>query len=132
MVLADINFGDVFWSMVAFFFFVIILWMIFGIIGDIFRSRDLSGGAKALWCIFIIVLPWLAIFIYLIARGHGMSERATRANQPVRAETDASIRAPGGSNGATGEITDAKALLDSGAIDQDEFNRIKASALAGV
>ena len=80
MILADISFTDVIWSMIVFFFFIIFLWMIFGIIGDIFRSDDLSGVSKALWCIALVFLPWLTIFIYLIVRGSGMAERSMRAN----------------------------------------------------
>ena len=131
MVLADISFVDVMWSMLAFFFFVIVLWMVFGIIGDIFRSDDLSGGTKAIWAIFIIVAPWLAIFIYLIVRGSGMTERALKSNQKAQEQFAAYAQSTAGApSGPTGEITSAKALLDSGAISQEEFERIKAAALA--
>jgi ABC-type Fe3+ transport system permease subunit len=130
MLLADIDFADVIWSMIMFFFFVIFLWMIFGIIGDIFRSDDLGGGSKALWCIFIVFLPFLAIFIYLIVRGHGMAERAMKSNAQAQAQFESYVRETAGSSGAAGEITSAKALLDSGAISQEEFERIKASAMA--
>lgn len=130
MLLADISFGDVVWSMFIFFFFIIFLWMIFGIIADIFRSDDLSGVSKALWCIAIIVVPWLAIFIYLIARGKGMSERALAANQQARAQMDAYVRQTAGTAGPADEIASAKALLDSGAITADEFERLKQAALA--
>jgi hypothetical protein len=131
MVLADITLGDVMWSMIAFFFFVIVLWMIFGIIGDIFRSKDLSGGAKALWCIFIIVLPWLAIFIYLIARGSGMSERAIQAQKDAQSQFDSYVRETAGSGTPADQIASAKALLDSGAITQAEFDQLKQKAMAG-
>lgn len=130
MIIADINLGDVLWSMIAFFFFVIFLWIIFGIIGDIFRSDDLSGVSKALWCIFIIFVPWLAIFIYLIARGHGMSDRALAANQKAQAQFNDYVRQTAGSNPAE-QIASAKELLDAGTITQDEFDQIKRSALAG-
>ena len=132
MILADISFGDVLWSMLTFFFFVIILWMIIGIIGDIFRSDDLSGVTKALWCIFILVLPWLAIFIYLIVRGNGMTRRSMKANAEAQAQFDSYVRATAGApNSAAGEIKSAKEQLDSGAISQGEFDQIKAQALAG-
>jgi hypothetical protein len=134
MILADINLGDIFWSMLAFFFFVIVLWMIFGIIGDIFRSDDLSGAVKAIWCIAIILIPWLAIFIYLIVRGSGMAERSLAANAKAQAQFESYVRetaGSGGGGGAAAEIKDAKALLDSGAISQAEFDQLKAKALAG-
>lgn len=132
MILADINFADVMWSMIAFFFFVIVLTMIFQIIVDVFRSDDLSGASKAIWAIFIVLLPWLAIFVYLIARGGGMAERAVRSDQEAQeqfAAYVASVAPPGRS--AAGEIADAKALLESGAITQAEFDALKSKALAG-
>jgi hypothetical protein len=132
MLLADISFTDVIWSMVVFFFFIIVLWMIFGIIGDIFRSDDLSGVTKAIWCIAIIFLPWLTIFIYLIVRGNGMAERSLQANAKARAQFDTYVRDTAGSGGgAAAEIASAKELLDSGAINQAEFDQLKAKALAG-
>ena len=131
MILAEINFTDVIWSMFAFFFFVIVLWMIFGIIGDIFRSDDLSGASKAIWCIAIVFLPWLAIFIYLIVRGSGMAGRSMRASADAQAQFDAYVRETAGSgSGAASEIKSAKELLDSGAISPAEFETIKAKALA--
>ena len=131
MLLADINFGDVLWSMIIFFFFVMILWMIFGIFADIFRSDDLSGGAKALWCIAIIVLPWLMIFIYLIVRGKGMSQRAIQQQQQTQAQFDDYVRQTTGAASPTDQIASAKQLLDSGSISQTEFDQLKQQALAG-
>ncbi len=131
MILADISFTDVLWSMVVFFFFIIVLWMIFGIIGDIFRSDDLSGVTKALWCIALVFLPWLTIFIYLIARGNGMAQRQLEANAQAKAQFDSYVRDTAGGGGAAAEIASAKALLDSGAINQAEFDQLKAKALAG-
>jgi hypothetical protein len=135
MLLADISFTDVIWSMIVFFFFIIVLWMIFGIIGDIFRSNDMSGAVKAIWCIAIIFLPWLTIFIYLIVRGNGMAERQLQAHAKAQAQFDNYVRETAASSGAGGgaasEIKNAKELLDSGAISQAEFDQIKAKALAG-
>jgi hypothetical protein len=130
MLLAEINLGDVIWSMFMFFFFVIFLWMIFGIIGDIFRSDDLSGVTKTIWCIAIIFLPFLTIFIYLIVRGKGMAERSMKASQAAQAQFDSYVRQTAGGSGPAGEIKSAKELLDSGAISQEEFERIKSKALA--
>ena len=64
--------GQLFWSMLWFFLFVVSIWLLIAVFADIFRSRDLGGGAKALWVIFVIVVPYLGVFIYLIARGHKM------------------------------------------------------------
>ena len=105
---------------------------LFWVLGDIFRSRDLGGGAKTLWVIFVILIPWLGILVYLIARGHGMQERQleqAREMQAAQAAYIKSVAAPS-SGGATSQIADAKALLDSGAITQAEFDQLKAKALA--
>jgi hypothetical protein len=132
MVLADISFGEVLWSMLALFFFVIFLWIIFGIIADVFRSDDLGGVTKAIWCIALVLVPFLTAFIYLIVRGQGMAGRALKSNAAAQEQLAAYARTAGGatSPSATDQIKDAKALLDSGAINADEFERIKASALA--
>ena len=127
MILADINFADVLWSMLAFFFFVIFLWMIFGIVGDIFRSDDLSGVSKAVWCIFLVFLPFLTALVYLIARGKGLAERSAAARGGVVPETD--DYRPAASASPTEDIAQAKALLDAGTISQGEFEALKSKAL---
>jgi hypothetical protein len=117
-------------------FFIFLAWFmcLWWIFSDLFRSKDLGGGAKTLWVIFIIVLPFLGMFIYLIARGHGMAERnleAQREMQERQAEYIKSVAGGGsGGGGAADQIASAKALLDSGAITQEEFDQIKAKALA--
>jgi hypothetical protein len=130
MAMAEINLGDIVWSMFMFFFFVIFLWMIFGIIGDVFRSDDLGGVAKMIWCIAIIFFPFLAIFVYLIVRGSGMGERSVKASQKAQAQFDSYVRETAGPSGPAAEIKSAKELLDSGAITQAEFDHIKSKALA--
>ena len=114
-------------------FFLFFAWFmcLFWILGDIFRSKDMGGGAKTIWVIFVIVIPWLGILVYLIARGHGMQERQSeqaREAQAAQAAYIKSVAAPSG--GAASQIADAKGLLDSGAITQAEFDQIKAKALA--
>ena len=114
-------------------FFLFFAWFmcLFWILGDIFRSKDLGGGAKTLWVIFVIVIPWLGILAYLIARGQGMHERQLEQAREVQAAQAAyikSVAAPSG--GAASQIADAKGLLDSGAITQAEFDQLKAKALA--
>lgn len=130
MILADIGNGDVLLWMIEFFFLVIILSMVFQIIGDIFRSEDLSGGMKAVWCIAIILVPWLAIFIYLIARGSGMTQRSIAAHQKAQTQFDEYARQTVGATEPTAQIASAKQLLDAGAITQDEFDQLKQKALA--
>jgi uncharacterized SAM-binding protein YcdF (DUF218 family) len=113
-----------------FFAWFMCLWWVFG---DLFRSRDLGGGAKTLWVIFIIVLPFLGMFVYLIARGHGMNDRTIEAQREMQAQQAEYIKSvAGGSAGAStaDQIASAKALLDSGAITQQEFDQLKAKALA--
>ncbi|WP_255432281.1 SHOCT domain-containing protein [Cellulomonas sp. SLBN-39] len=109
-----------------FFAYLVILWQI---LGDLFRDREASGWAKAGWVVFLIVLPYLAALVYLIARGKGMAERHAQAVQQVRAETDQYIRTVAGTSPAE-QIATAKQLLDSGAIDAAEFAQLKSRALA--
>jgi hypothetical protein len=129
VLLADYPFLDIFWTMFVFFLFFIWLTILFRIFGDIFRRTDIGGGAKALWIIFVIVLPFLGLFIYLITQNDGMTQRALDRAESQRADMDSYVRSAAG--GAAGEIERAKGLLDSGAITQAEFDAIKAKALAG-
>jgi hypothetical protein len=116
-------------------FFIFLAWFmcLWWIFGDIFRSKDLGGFAKTLWVLFIIVLPFLGMFVYLIARGHGMNDRtreAQSAMQERQAQYIKSVAAGSSAPSATDQIASAKALLDSGAISQQEYDLIKAKALA--
>ncbi|MGV1036145.1 MAG: SHOCT domain-containing protein [Candidatus Nanopelagicales bacterium] len=116
-------------------FFLFFAWFmcLFWALGDIFRSKDLGGGGKTLWVIFVILVPWLGILVYLIARGGGMQQRAmeqAQEAQRAQAEYIKSVTATSGGS-ATDQIASAKSLLDSGAITQDEFNSLKAKSLAG-
>jgi ABC-type transport system involved in multi-copper enzyme maturation permease subunit len=115
-------------------FFLFFAWFmcLFWVIGDIFRSKDLSGVAKTFWVFFVIILPWLGILVYLIARGHGMQQRQLEQAQEMNAAQTEYIRSVAGSSGgsSTDQIASAKSLLDSGAITQAEFEALKAKALA--
>jgi type VI protein secretion system component VasK len=128
---AEFGTGQVFWSLLWFFLFFIWLWLLIVVFGDIFRSRDMSGWAKALWTIFVIVLPYLGVFAYLIARGQKMHEHAMQAAQ----EQDAAMRryvqtvAPT-DGGAADQITRLAELRDKGVISEEEFQRGKAKALS--
>jgi Short C-terminal domain len=124
-------FLDVFWTMMVFFLWILWLWILFTVFADIFRRDDLSGWGKAGWIIFTIVLPYLGVFIYLITQSKGMTERNLERANAQRAQFDDYVRSTAGSGGgAAAEIDRAKALLDSGAIDQAEFEAIKRKALA--
>jgi hypothetical protein len=125
---ADYPFLDILWTMFIFFLFIIWIWILITVFVDIFRRKDTSGFSKALWIIFVILLPYLGVLIYLIANHDGMADRNLAQMQAQRAATDDYIRSVSG--GAAGEIEKAKGLLDSGAITQAEFDSIKAKALA--
>jgi hypothetical protein len=123
-------FLGIFWSMLIFFAWVIFIWIAITVLMDVFRRHDLSGWGKAAWTIFIIVLPWLGVLIYLIANHSGMTERRVKEAQANKAQFDDYVRASAGTGGAASEIEKAKQLLDSGVIDQAEFDAIKTKALA--
>jgi Short C-terminal domain len=123
-------FLDVFWTMMVFFLWVLWLWILFTVFADIFRRHDLSGWGKAGWIIFTIVLPYLGVFIYLITQSKGMTQRNLDQAKARRAQFDDYVRSTAESGGAAAEIDRAKALLDSGAINQAEFEAIKRKALA--
>ena len=128
MIAADYPFLDIFWTMFIFFLFFIWLTILFRIFGDIFRRKDVGGGTKALWIIFVILLPFLGVFIYLITQNDGMTRRALDRAHAQRSEMDSYVQSVAG--GTAGEIEKAKGLLDSGAITQAEFDAIKQKALA--
>jgi hypothetical protein len=125
---ADYPFIDVFWSMIIFFFWVIWIWIVITVLIDVFRRPDIGGFTKALWVIFVVILPWLGVLIYLIAQHDGMQERSIKQAQAQRQAFDDRVRDAAG-GGSAGEIAKAKELLDSGAITQEEFEALKAKAL---
>ena len=131
MLVADYPFFSILGTMLIFFAWVIWFWLLITVFADLFRRTDTSGFAKVLWIIFVIVLPFLGVFIYLIAEHDGMTERSINQAKAQRAQMDDYVRDVAGSGGATGEIERAKGLLDSGAITQAEYDAIKAKALAG-
>ena len=129
MLAADYPFLDVLWTMFIFFLFIIWIWILITVFADIFRRRDIGGGTKLLWIIFVIVLPYLGVFVYLIANHDGMAERNVKQIQAQQEQMDAYVKSVAGSGGAAAEIEKAKSLLDSGAITQAEFDSIKQKAL---
>lgn len=131
MVIAtDYPFLDILWSMLIFFAFVAWIWILITILSDVFRRHDVGGWAKAAWCIFLIVLPFLGAFIYLIANHEGMVERNVKQAQAYQTQVDEHIKSVAGGDGAAAEIARAKGLLESGAITEDEYRAIKAKALS--
>ena len=86
--LATYTFGDVMWTMFVFFAWILFFWLLFGVFGDLFGRHDISGWAKAGWTVFVIILPFLGIFIYLISQGKGMGERAQQRAQAQQAQVD--------------------------------------------
>ena len=126
----DYPFLNILWSMIIFFCWVVWIWMMIAILSDVFRRRDLSGWGKAGWTVFLIILPFLGALIYLIAQGDGMAERNVKQAQVAQADFDDRVKRAAGNGGAAAEIEKAKQLLDSGAINQAEFDALKAKALA--
>lgn len=121
---------DFFLIMLWFFFLVIWIMILFSVIGDLFRDKNESGFKKFLWCFFLIFLPFITLFIYVIVRGRGMAERSAQAQLEAKQDFDAYVKqAAGGAGTPSDQIAQAKALLDSGAIDQAEFDKLKAKAL---
>jgi Phospholipase_D-nuclease N-terminal/Short C-terminal domain len=129
LIAADYPFLDILWTMLIFFAWVIWFWILIRILSDIFRRHDISGWGKALWIVFVIVLPFLGVLIYLIANGKGMGERDMEQAKATRSEFDDYVRSVSKESGPVAEIERAKGLLDSGAISQTEFDAIKAKAL---
>ena len=128
---ADYPFLDVFWTMLIFFFWVIWIWILVTVLIDVFRRHDIGGWTKALWCVFMIVLPYLGVFVYLISQGKGMAERRADEIKASQASFDSYVRDVATSESSpTDQIHKAKQLLDSGAIDQAEFDSLKRKALA--
>jgi len=124
------GFWDFFWLLIWSYIFVAYLMLLFHIVMDVFRDPDLGGFAKALWTIGLIVAPFLLALIYLIARGGGMAERQGAAGRQAQAERDRYIKSAAGTPNSADEIASAKALLDDGSINQNEYERLKVKALA--
>ena len=131
MLAAEFGTGQVFWSMLWFFLWVIWIWLLIVVFSDIFRSDDLSGWGKALWSIFVIFLPYLGVFVYLIARGHKMQEHAyrTRRRRTRRMRQYVQNVAGSGGGGTVDEISRLADLRDQGVLSEEEFQQAKAKAL---
>jgi hypothetical protein len=128
VIAADYPFLDVLWTLIIFFTWVVWIWIMIVILTDVFRRRDIGGWHKALWVVFLIILPFLGALVYLIANHDGMAQRNTKEAEGQKAEFDEYVRSVAG--GPAAEIEKAKQLLDSGAITQEEFDALKSKALA--
>lgn len=124
------NFLETFWSIIIFFLFLSYLILLFQIVADIFRDSTLSGALKALWIFFLLVAPVVTALIYIIARGNGMTERNIKAVTTAQHETEEYVRRVAGTTSPTDQIAAAKSLLDSGAINEAEYQQLKAKVLA--
>ncbi len=129
MLLADYPFLGVLWSMLVFFLWISWFVLLFHVIGDVFRRRDASGAKKTLWLIFLLFVPFIGVFAYLIVNSDDIAKRNLEAAQAAKQDMDSYVRSVA-SEGPSAEIERAKGLLDSGAINQAEFDAIKTKALA--
>ena len=119
------------WSLIVIFFMVIFFILLFHVIGDLFSRHDASGWKKAAWVFFIVVFPFLGLFVYYITNADGMAQRQMAAVQRAQGEMDTYIKTVAAESDPTEQISKAKALLDAGTISQGEFDQLKAKALAG-
>jgi hypothetical protein len=126
----DYPFLSVIWTLLVVFFWVIWFWLLILVFADLFRRRDISGWMKALWIIFVVLVPYLGVFIYLITQSRSMGERTSKEAQASQAQFDQYVRNVASSGSPAAEIEKAKQLLDSGSITQAEFDEIKRRSLA--
>ncbi len=129
MFAAEYPFLEVVWTLFVIFAWVIWFWLLITVFADLFRRHDIGGGKKVVWIIFVIVVPFLGVFVYLISQGHSMAERNEKQMQAQKAQMDDYVKSVAGSGGSAAEIEKAKQLLDSGAISQSEYDALKAKAL---
>jgi Phospholipase_D-nuclease N-terminal/Short C-terminal domain len=128
-IIADIEFGHVLLTVLEIFLFIAWFWILITVIGDLFRDHELSGGAKAAWVFFLLVLPFLGVLIYLIARGEGMRERAISERSEMKRQLDAYVREAAGSSSAD-ELHKLSELKQRGDLSEAEFERAKSKLLA--
>jgi high-affinity K+ transport system ATPase subunit B len=130
VIAADYPFLDVLWTLIIIFAWVIWFWLLITVFADIFRRHDIGGGTKALWVIFVIILPFLGVLVYLIAESKGIAERNEKQQAAAQKQADAYIRDVATSADPAEQIAKAKKLLDEGTISSAEFDALKQKALA--
>lgn len=123
------SFWDIVWFIFISFAFVAYLMVVFTILTDLFRDKDTSGWAKAVWVVALIVLPLVTSLVYLVARGRTMTERAGRQAAELKQQQDAYIKEVAGKPSPADQIAQARSMLDAGAITQIEYDRLKEKAL---
>ena len=123
------EFGEFLWSLLVIFFMIMYFMILFSVVIDLFRNHQMSGFAKALWIIFLIFIPLISLLIYVIVYGKSMAQRQQAAVVEAQQEQDAYIKQVAGTSPAE-QIAQAQQLLNSGAISQDEFDKLKAKALS--
>lgn len=128
--LAEISFGEILWTTIVIFFMVAYLMILFRVIFDIFRNREMSGGVKAVWLLALLFLPVLTLFIYVVSQGRGMAERDIAQQKAAEADFQQYVQKAAADAGPSAEIAKAKELLDSGSISQEEFEALKKKALS--
>jgi hypothetical protein len=128
--IATFGTGQVFWSILWFFLFFIWIMLLFHVFGDIFTDKEMSGAAKVLWSLFVIIVPYLGVFIYIIARGGKMQENALARAQEQDAAARDYIRSAAGGTSTADELAKLSDLKASGAIDQAEFDAAKKNLLS--
>ena len=120
---------EVLWTIVIFFGFVVWIWILFTMFADLFRRQDIGGWTKTAWIVFVVILPFLGVFVYLIAQHKGITERSIRQQEGAKREMDQYVRSVAGSSDPTQQIAKGEELLKAGAINQAEFEQIKKRAL---
>ena len=130
MIATSYPFLEVFWTILIFFAFFIWIWLLFIVFADIFRNHESSGWVKVAWIVFIIIVPYLGVFVYLIAEHQGMTERSIKQQEAAKSEMDQYVRSVAGSDPSE-QIAKGEELLKAGTITQAEFDQIKRKALAG-
>src|SRR4051794_27857830 len=128
---SDYPFADLMWTFVVLFGLIIYFWLLITVFGDLFRRRDIGGGAKAAWTVFVLLVPMIGTLVYLISQRGQIDERDQRQAEAVRQSNDQYIRSVAGGGGRSGadEIARGKKLLDDGAITADEFEQLKRRVL---
>jgi Short C-terminal domain/Phospholipase_D-nuclease N-terminal len=126
---ADIDFGEALLLTLQIFFFVVWIWILITILTDLFRDHEISGWSKAAWVLFLVLIPFLAALVYLIARGSGMRERAIQAQTEAKQQVDSYIRQQAGASPAD-ELHKLNELKEKGALSPEEFEKAKSKLLA--
>lgn len=129
MPLADVSFGDLLLTVFEITLFVIWIWILFTIIGDIFRDHDMSGWAKAIWIIFLVFIPYISMIVYLVVRGSGMRERTLKAQSEAKQHFDSYVQEQAHASPAD-ELHKLNDLKEKGALSPAEFDQAKAKLLA--